>query len=72
MPFNAQTIHEIDTLFEITAIGFLLATLIFPLLKGKAKRIQELKIDTDTSESEYAINEHGFLERIKSHDPQHD
>jgi hypothetical protein len=36
----------------------------FRINKGKAKKIKVYKNQNDTSEANYAINEHGFLERI--------
>ena len=42
----------------------LLSLRLFLSGKRKSKKIRVLKNQNDTSEAEYAINEHGFLERI--------
>lgn len=45
-------------------MGLLLYPLILPVWKKRSKKIRIPKNYNDTSEAEYAINEHGFLERI--------
>jgi len=45
-------------------VGLLMFRLFFLPGKRKSKKIRILKNQNDTSEAEYAINEHGFLERI--------
>ena len=55
-------------LIELLEIGALLAVLILPVCfpyKGKANAVKFPKNYPDTSEANYAINEHGFLEGIK-------
>ena len=55
-------------LIELLEIGALLAVLILPFFfpyKKRAKAIKVPKNHNDTSEANYAINEHGFLEEIK-------
>jgi hypothetical protein len=52
----------------------LLGFIILPLIKSVRREEQPViyKIDKDTSEATYAINEHGFLEDITGkHIPQH-
>jgi hypothetical protein len=44
--------------------GLLAYAVFFRIRKGKAKKVRILKNQNDTSEANYAINEHGFLERI--------
>ncbi len=46
-------------------IGLLLEAIILPLKTRKNKTKTLYKIDTDTSNSLYAVNEHGMLEKIK-------
>lgn len=55
-------------LIELLEIGALLAVVILPLFfpyKRKAKAIKIPRNHNDTSEANYAINEHGFLEEIQ-------
>ncbi len=55
-------------LIELLEISALLAVLILPVLfpyKNQARAIKIPKNHSDTSEANYAINEHGFLEEIK-------
>lgn len=58
-------------LIEFLGVALLLALLVIPLIprKAKPKPVTELKVNTDTSDAEYAINANGKLERI--HYPQH-
>ncbi len=54
-------------LIEVLEISALLTALILPLffpVKKKVKAIKIPKNHNDTSEANYAINEHGFLEEI--------
>lgn len=66
MLLDIQTILEVDLLVEIIGISILLGILIFPLTikKQKIKAPAKLTVNTDTRDSEYAVNEHGYLERI--------
>jgi len=55
-------------LIEIFEISALLAVLILPLCFSYKKKVKAIKFPKnyrDTSEANYAINEHGFLEEIK-------
>jgi len=55
-------------LIELFEIGALLTVLILPFFfsyKKKDKAIKIPKNHNDTSEANYAINEHGFLEEIQ-------
>ena len=58
-------------LIEFLGVVLLLALIIMPLVprKAKPKPASALKVNTDTHDAEYAINENGKLERI--HFPQH-
>jgi hypothetical protein len=54
-------------IIDILKICCLLSALILPLflpLKRKTRNIKFPKNYNDTSEAQYAINEHGFLEKI--------
>ena len=46
------------------AICSLTYAVFFRIRKRKTKKIRINKYQNDTSEANYAINEHGFLERI--------
>jgi hypothetical protein len=53
---------------ELLEIGALLAVVILPLFFSYKKKVKAIKIPknhNDTSEANYAINEHGFLEEIQ-------
>ncbi|ASU33044.1 hypothetical protein [Mucilaginibacter xinganensis] len=53
---------------ELFEIGALLAVLILPFFFPYKKKTGAVKIPADyndTSEANYAINEHGFLEKIQ-------
>ncbi|WP_299589538.1 hypothetical protein [Mucilaginibacter sp.] len=55
-------------LIELLEIGALLAVVILPLFFPYKKKVRAIKIPknhNDTSEANYAINEHGFLEEIQ-------
>ncbi|TFF37119.1 hypothetical protein [Mucilaginibacter psychrotolerans] len=58
-------------LIEFLGVVLLLALIVIPLMprKAKPKPVTELKVNTDTHDAEYAINENGKLERI--HHPLH-
>ncbi|MCC8425891.1 hypothetical protein [Mucilaginibacter sp. UR6-11] len=45
-------------------IGLILSAILLPLYV-KIRRSTQYKIDTDTNDANYAINEHGVLERYK-------
>lgn len=45
-------------------IGLLLAAIILPLKTRKNKTTIPYKVDTDTSNALYAVNEYGTLEKI--------
>lgn len=47
------------------AIGLLSYAMFFRSRKPKSKKIRIYKHHRDTSDANYAINEHGFLERIR-------
>ena len=54
----------------ILKIALLLAAIVIPLRprKSKAKPANKLKVDTDTKNAHYAINENGSLEEINKLD----
>ncbi|TSD63292.1 hypothetical protein FFF34_016975 [Inquilinus sp. KBS0705] len=56
-------------LLEFFEVIVMLALIILPLAypKRKPKHKAELKVNTDTHDSEYAVNENGKLERITWH-----
>lgn len=73
MPFNNQAIQDVDVIFESVAVIIFIASLVVPLAFSVRKpKPTQIKIDTDTSDAEYVINENGLLERVKRHNPQHD
>ena len=45
-------------------IGLLLTVIILPLKTKKSKSNNRYKVDTDTGNSQYAVNENGMLEKI--------
>jgi hypothetical protein len=55
-------------LTELLEIGALLAVIVLPVFFSYKKKVKAIKIPknhNDTSEANYAINEHGFLEEIQ-------
>lgn len=61
-------------LTELLEIGALLTALTVPFFFGYKRKPKAIKIPknhNDTSEANYAINEHGFLEEIRHKKASH-